>query len=214
MFTGIIEETGTVRSVTPGRDAATLEIAASVVLEDVRIGDSIAVNGVCVTVTEFSRDTFKADLMPETLKATSLATVKHGTRVNLERTLRADGRLGGHIVSGHVDCTAKIRAMRAEGNAVYMELAVPAEYLIYLVRKGSVALDGTSLTVFDVGQDLITVSLVPHTRAATILGAKKPGDLVNLECDILAKYAERMLQPSANQAVGLSLNTLKEHGFA
>lgn len=214
MFTGIIEEIGTVRSVTPGQDAATLEISASVVLDDVGLGDSIAVNGVCVTVTEFSRDTFKADLMPETLKATSLASVKHGTRVNLERALRADGRLGGHIVSGHVDCTAIIRTMRTEGNAIYMELAVPAEYLIYLVHKGSVALDGTSLTVFAVGQDSITVSLVPHTRAATILGEKKIGDLVNLECDILAKYAERMLQPSANQASGLSLNTLKEHGFA
>ena len=214
MFTGIIEEIGTVRSVTPGKDAATLEIGASVVLEDVHLGDSIAVNGVCLTVTEFNRDSFKADLMPETLKATSLAAAKTGTPVNLERALRADGRLGGHIVSGHIDCTAKVRSKRQEGNAIYMELAVPAEYSVYLVRKGSVALDGTSLTIFDAGKDSITVSLVPHTRASTILGSKLPGDLVNLECDILAKYAERMLQPSAGQADSLSLNTLKENGFA
>lgn len=214
MFTGIIEEIGTVRSVTPGRDAATLEISASVVLEDVRLGDSIAVNGVCVTVTEFTPVAFKADLMPETLKATSLASVKNGTPVNLERALRADGRLGGHIVSGHIDCTAKIRSKRSEGNAIYMELSVPSEYSVYLVRKGSVALDGTSLTVFDAGNDSITVSLVPHTRASTILGSKMPGDLVNLECDILAKYAERMLQPSAGRPDSLSLSTLKENGFA
>ncbi|SEI63405.1 riboflavin synthase alpha chain [Bhargavaea ginsengi] len=214
MFTGIIEEIGTVRSVTPGRDAATLKIGASAVLEDVRLGDSIAVNGVCVTVTGFSREAFTADLMPETLKATSLATVKSGTPVNLERALRADSRLGGHIVSGHIDCTAMIRSKRTEGNAIYLDLTIPNEFSAYLIQKGSVALDGTSLTVFEAREDSITVSLVPHTQAVTILGSKKPGDRINLECDILAKYAERMLQPFAGQKNGVTFNTLQKNGFA
>lgn len=213
MFTGIVEEIGTVRTITQGRNAATLEIHASQVLEDVCLGDSIAVNGVCVTVTNFTEQTFTADLMPETLNGTSLSLLKPSTPVNLERALRADSRLGGHFVSGHVDCTAVIRSRWNEGNALYLELKVPCEYSPYLIPKGSVALEGTSLTVFGSEQGRLTVSLVPHTKASTVLGDKMPGDPVNLECDLLAKYAERLLQPSAEKKAGLTLHVLKENGY-
>lgn len=191
MFTGIVEEVGRVRAMADG----VLQIAADRVLADVSLGDSIAVNGICLTVTEFDRHSFRADVMPETIKRTSLAELKIGSPVNLERALTPSSRLGGHIVSGHIDGVGKILSLKEDRNAILMQIAADSSILRYIVEKGSVALDGISLTVAAVTDRDFTVSLIPHTREVTNLGSKREGSVINIENDVIGKYVEKMLQP-------------------
>ncbi|KKB34663.1 riboflavin synthase [Bacillus thermotolerans] len=215
MFTGIIEEIGTVKEVMPATESLELVIAASKVLEDVHLGDSIAINGVCLTVTSFTEDAFTADVMPETFHSTSLSKVRRGSKVNLERAMSANGRFGGHFVSGHVDGVGTVSGKRQVENALYMDITYPSECASYLMPKGSVALDGTSLTIFGVNEKELTISLIPHTQEETILAQKAIGEPVNIECDMLAKYVERMVnrqpeKPSSN----ITMELLERNGFA
>ena len=215
MFTGIIEELGTIRSIRRGAASAVLSIGAEAVLSDLRIGDSVAVNGVCLTATGVDGSGFTADVMHETLQRSSLGALGPGSRVNLERAMAADGRFGGHIVSGHIDGTGTITARRQDDNAVWYTVSAPPALLRYIVEKGSVAIDGISLTVASVEADRFSVSVIPHTAAVTLLGAKGPGDVVNLETDIIGKYVERLLRPADTPAArsGISLEFLAENGF-
>ena len=193
MFTGIVEELGTVEAVEQQGDAIRLSIRAATVLEDAHLGDSIAVNGCCLTVVEHDGQVWTADVMQETLDKTSLAGVAPGDRVNLERAVTADKRLGGHIVQGHVDGTGEILGREPSENWEIVRISLPAGLSRYVVEKGSITVDGISLTVVDAGPDFFTVSLIPTTLALTTLGIKQPGDPVNLEVDVIAKYVERML---------------------
>ncbi len=215
MFTGIIEELGTIRSIRRGAASAVLSIGAEAVLSDLRIGDSVAVNGVCLTATGVDGSGFTADVMHETLRRSSLGALGPGSRVNLERAMAADGRFGGHIVSGHIDGTGTIAERRRDDNAVWYTVSAPPALLRYIVEKGSVAIDGISLTVASVEADRFSVSVIPHTAAVTLLGAKGPGDVVNLETDIIGKYVERLLRPADTPAArsGISLEFLAENGF-
>jgi len=193
MFTGLVEETGTVTGLDRrGDGGAVLSIQAELVLEGVRIGDSVAVNGCCLTVTAFAERMLRFDLLAETLSKTNLGGVRAGTLVNLERPLAAGARLGGHFVQGHVDATADVRAVESRGEDRRLEVAVPKGFAHLLAYKGSVAVNGVSLTVAEVGTDHFSVWLIPHTLAATNLRLLGPGDSVNLEFDILAKYLDRM----------------------
>ena len=193
IFTGIVEETGKIESVANGNKSAIITIIADKVLKGTKIGDSIAVNGVCLTVTSISGNKFTADVMAETIRRSSLGTLKHGSKVNLERAMAADGRFGGHIVSGHIDGTGVIRSLEREDNAVWVEIETPDKLLKYIVEKGSIAIDGISLTVAKLTDDSFSVSVIPHTGEETTLLAKKPGDIVNLENDIVGKYVERLM---------------------
>ena len=194
MFTGIIEELGTIDSFGKG----TIKINCKKILEDAKIGDSISVNGICLTITTFNADSFNADVMPETVRRTSLENLRKGDCVNLERALKLSDRLGGHIVSGHIDGTGTIKSMRTEGNAIIVTIQADKNLLKYIVSKGSVALDGMSLTVVDIKSDSFSVSLIPHTRDVTNFQYKKVGSLLNIETDIIAKYVESFisLKPS------------------
>ena len=189
MFTGIIEEVGRLKNLSGGR----IEIFCEKILEDVKIGDSISTNGVCLTVTDFAENFFAADVMPETFRKTSLEELNFGGIVNLERALKAGERFGGHIVSGHIDGTGKILSMKAEGNAIFINVAAEKNLLRQIAAKGSVALDGISLTVADVSENNFSVSMIPHTREVTNFKLKRAGSVVNIETDILAKYVERLL---------------------
>jgi riboflavin synthase len=210
LFTGIIEEVGHVARIGGG----SLVIDCQKVLEDVHLGDSIAVNGVCLTVTHFDRSSFTADVMPETVRRTSLAELKKGSPVNLERALTLASRLGGHIVSGHIDGTGEIVKFADEGNAILMTVSAESGLLRYIVEKGSVALDGISLTVASVTDHDFTVSLIPHTREVTNLGSKKLGSPINIETDVLGKYVEKMLGGSKAPAKStMTLDFLRENGF-
>ena len=213
MFTGIIEEVGHVNRIGGG----SLVIDCHKVLEDVQLGDSIAVNGVCLTVTHFDKSSFTADVMPETVRRTSLAELKKGSPVNLERALTLASRLGGHIVSGHIDGTGEIIKFADEGNAILMTISAGPELLRYIVEKGSVALDGISLTVAQVTDSDFTVSLIPHTREVTNLGSKKTGSPINIETDVLGKYVEKMLKGSSSAPAkaqsNMTLDFLRENGF-
>ena len=203
MFTGIVEEIGSVIRLEKSTDCCKLHIAAKKVLEDVHLGDSIAVNGVCLTVTDVSSEAFTADVMPETLRRSSLNELNRGSRVNLERAMAANGRFGGHIVAGHVDATGKISSMQKDGNAVWVTVDAPQAVLKYIVEKGSIAIDGISLTVAYVDASCFKVSVIPHTGGETTLLSKKAGNIVNLECDIIGKYVERLLQaPRSTQKEG------------
>ncbi|PID20602.1 riboflavin synthase [Sporosarcina sp. P3] len=213
MFTGIIEEIGSVEHIQSGAQSMTLTIAASLVLTDVRVGDSIAVNGVCLTVKSFCKTRFEADVMPETVSSTSLRQLAMGSSVNLERALAANGRLGGHFVTGHVDGIATIRDKRTVDNALYIRLSLPQGYSPYLLHKGSIALDGTSLTIFEVIDTDITISLIPHSQEMTVIAKKQIGDIVNFECDMLAKYVENMLQKRQDAGSRMSKDFLQQHGF-
>ena len=215
MFTGIVEELGTIRSIRRGAASAVLSIGAEAVLSDLRIGDSVAVNGVCLTATGVDGSGFTADVMHETLQRSSLGALGPGSRVNLERAMAADGRFGGHIVSGHIDGTGTIAERRRDDNAVWYTVAAAPGLLRYVVEKGSIAIDGISLTVASVEADRFSVSVIPHTAAVTLLGAKGPGDVVNLETDIIGKYVERLLRPADTPAArsGISLEFLAENGF-
>ena len=192
-----------------------MSIAAEVVLSDLKIGDSVAVNGVCLTATGKDAGGFTADVMHETLNRSSLSALTAGGRVNLERALPAGGRLGGHIVSGHIDGTGTITARRRDDNAVWYTVAASPSLLRYIVEKGSIAMDGISLTVASVTERNFSVSVIPHTAAVTILGGKGPGDVVNLEADIIGKYVEKLLRPREDRdpPAGLTLDFLAQNGF-
>jgi len=214
VFTGIIEEIGTVSAIRPAANSLQLSIRCNKVLSDVKKGDSLAVNGVCLTVSDFSSNQFTADVMPETVKATTLQALRTGSPVNLERAMAANGRFGGHLVSGHVDGTGKIVSVKQKENAIYMEISIATELLKYFIPKGSVTVDGTSLTVFGVTDIGFIISLIPVTQDDSIIGRKRVGDRVNVECDMLAKYIERLMTTNKeNQTGGLTMDTLISSGF-
>lgn len=210
MFTGIVEEMGTVRRLTKTPNRCELELTASKVLKGTQIGDSIAVNGVCLTVIQMGADGFTADVMPETLRRSNLGALKPGSLVNLERAMAADGRFGGYIVAGHIDGTGKIQSMQPEGNAMLVTIGASPELLRYVVEKGSIAIDGISLTVAKVTHSDFTVSLIPHTVEETTLLKHRPGEIVNLETDIIGKYVEKLMQPKSG---GVTVELLRENGF-
>ena len=216
MFTGIVEEVGTVEGIRRGSRSAVLGLRARAVLEDLKLGDSVAVNGVCLTVVSLESGGFSADVMHETLSRSTLGELRPGSPVNLERAMAANGRFGGHIVAGHVDGTGRITRLRRDDNAVWYTLQAGPEVLRYVVEKGSVAVDGISLTVAQVGQDWFSVSVIPHTASATVLGQRRAGDRVNLECDIIGKYVEKLLRPAQGQSPegeGITLEFLAQNGI-
>lgn len=215
MFTGIVEEMGVLRSVRRGAHSAVLSIGAEAVLSDLKIGDSVAVNGVCLTATTVDAGGFTADVMHETLNRSSLGALVPGSPVNLERAMAANGRFGGHMVAGHIDGTGTITARRQDDNAVWYTVSAAPSLLRYIVEKGSIAIDGISLTVASVEADRFSVSVIPHTAAVTVLGRKRPGDIVNLETDLIGKYVEKLLRPAEDTAPkgGISLEFLMENGF-
>ena len=216
MFTGIIEELGTVERVTRGRVSAVIAIRAEHILSDLKIGDSVAVNGVCLTATGLTGHGFTADVMHETLDRSALAGLGPGSPVNLERAMAANGRFGGHIVAGHVDGVGTIAAIEQDDNAIWFTITAPAQVLRYVVEKGSIAIDGISLTVARVEPDRFAVSVIPHTAAVTLLGRCRTGDRVNLESDLVGKYVERLLRPAPEekgQESKLTMEFLSQHGF-
>ena len=188
MFTGIVEEVGSVRAAGDGK----LVVEASEVLSDVKVGDSISVNGACLTVTTHDESTFSVDVVPETLRRTNLGELEVGSPVNLERSMPADGRFGGHMVQGHIDGTATIRSIDSEGDAQMVVFDAPAVVMRYVVEKGFIAVDGASLTIVNCDNFSFSVTIIPHTRENTVFKSKKVGDSVNLEVDIMAKYVERL----------------------
>ncbi|MFJ8768650.1 riboflavin synthase [Streptomyces clavifer] len=197
MFTGIVEELGEVTAVEKLDDASRFRLRGPVVTEGAKHGDSIAVNGVCLTVVDLGEHEFTADVMAETLNRSSLGALAAGSRVNLERPMALGGRLGGHIVQGHVDGTGRVIARTVSEHWEIVKISLPAELTRYVVEKGSITVDGVSLTVVDAGTDHFTISLIPTTLALTTLGIKGPGDPVNLEVDVIAKYVERLLGGTA-----------------
>ncbi|PKR78119.1 riboflavin synthase [Halalkalibacillus sediminis] len=214
MFTGIVEEVGRVQQMKQGSESLQLTIGTKKITNDVQLGDSISVNGVCLTVTNFTPDSFDTDIMPETFHQTALRGLTVGSGVNLERAMPADGRFGGHFVSGHVDGLGEIVSRETKDNAEYFHIKVSPELSQYMMMKGSVSIDGTSLTIFGLKNDTLTISLIPHTQDATILTSKKEGDQVNIECDMLLKYVHQLLQPSEeNNTSGVSMEALKNAGF-
>lgn len=196
-------------------EAIVLTIQANKILTDVNLGDSIAVNGVCLTVTSFTKQRFSVDIMPETVRSTSLQNLRKGSKVNLERAMAANGRFGGHFVSGHVDGVGTIVKKTKVSNAVYYEIQLPEELSRFVLFKGSICVDGTSLTVFGKTDRTFTISLIPHTLSETIIGSKDAGDIVNLECDMLAKYIEQfvMMREKNTKSSSLSESFLKDHGY-
>lgn len=209
VFTGIIEEIGTVSSIQRKPHALEITIKAQTVLEDVKRGDSIAVNGVCLTVSSFTKDLFVVDVIPETFKSTTLSELSSQSRVNLERAMAANGRFGGHFVSGHVDGVGVIRSVRKETNAITKKIELDPHLMKYMMIKGSVSVDGTSLTIFGMDRTSITISLIPTTQNDSLIGNKGIGDKVNIECDMLAKYTERIQTSTSN----MSKEWLQEQGF-
>lgn len=217
MFTGIIEEIGVVQSIKKGEKSSRLVIKGNKVIKNTNIGDSICTNGVCLTVANISGNTFEADVMAETLRRSNLGEVKQGSMVNLERALAVEGRLGGHIVSGHIDGVGKITSLMNEDNAVWVAVKVSPNILRYIVEKGSIAIDGISLTVAYVDKEVFKVSIIPHTGKETILLSKTVGDTVNLECDVIGKYVEKLLGLSVKkeEVNNSSINEdfLRKNGF-
>lgn len=219
MFTGIIEEIGSLRRRTDGGEWGSLVIQAKSVLDGAKLGDSIAVNGVCLTVTKLLPDGFSADVMMETLKRTSLGDLKSGSAVNLERALTLSTRLGGHIVSGHIDGVGTISSMAKEGNSIRLTISADTVLLNQILEKGSIAIDGVSLTVIDVTSQTFSVGIIPHTGGNTILLGKKPGDRVNLETDIIGKYVYRFLSTkddthkTQSTSPALTMDFLIQNGF-
>jgi len=212
MFTGIVEELGSVKALRRDAGAARLTVSASTVLGNTARGDSICVNGVCLTVVAMNNNEFSADIAVETLKVTNLGDLKIGAKVNLERALQLSARIGGHLVSGHVDAVGRIREKREEGNGWRIFIDAPETVGRYVIRKGSIAVDGVSLTVADVERSGFSIAMIPHTAELTTLGFKSAGDSVNLESDLVGKYVERLL--SGRIEGGVSLDLLKKNGFA
>ncbi|MCK0472197.1 riboflavin synthase [Halalkalibacter sp. APA_J-10(15)] len=215
MFTGIIEEVGTIKDVRQSGDEMVMAIQAKTVLQDVQLGDSISVNGVCLTVTQFTDQSFEVDVMPETVRATSLRGMTNGSKVNLERAMSANGRFGGHFVSGHVDGTGTILSKKQDHNAVYYRIGVSENLRRYMIEKGSVTVDGTSLTIFAVDEGSFTISIIPHTLDETTIGRKNVGNMVNIECDMVGKYIEHFISKRYSKRPNSSLTDsfLVEHGF-
>lgn len=216
MFTGIVEEIGKIKNIRHGSLSSIITVEANTVTKETNLGDSIAVNGVCLTVVKISDNFFDADVMAETLRHSNLRSIQKGDLVNLERAMSANGRFGGHIVAGHVDNIGKISNLKKEDNAVWVTIECSSDLLKYIVYKGSVALDGISLTVADVTENSFSVSVIPHTRQETTLLTKKIGDEINIECDVIGKYVENMLKfkekdnkPKSN----INMGFLSENGF-
>lgn len=215
LFTGIIEELGVIEKIQKGLHSAILTVTAHKILEDIHIGDSIAVNGVCLTVTSFHSHHFTADVMHETLNRSSLTQLTAGSHVNLERAMSIDGRFGGHIVAGHVDGVGKIIDISKDDTAIWYTIQTQPSIMRYIVEKGSICIDGISLTVAKIHADTFSVSAIPHTVRMTTLQERKTGDLVNLENDIIGKYVERFLTPDPIQESESKITKefLFEHGF-
>lgn len=210
MFTGIIEEKGIIKSIHAGGRSSRMVISAAKILEDLKMGDSINTDGVCLTVTEFSSSSFTVDVMPETLLRSTFGKLKPGRTVNLERALRLSDRLGGHIVSGHIDGTGRLEKIGKDENAVWLSIVAEEPILRYIVEKGSVAIDGISLTVAKVDHHTFEVSVIPHTQAETTILTKKTGDSVNIECDIIGKYIEKLGSSGKEK---IDVNFLAQNGF-
>lgn len=214
MFTGLIQAIGQVRTIEGSADAGTLWITSALVHDNLSLGESIAVNGVCLTVTGWDSDSFSLDVSPETLRTTTLGSLPPRTAVNLERALRLSDRLGGHLVAGHVDCVGTVRQKRKEHNAVYFEFAAPAPALRYVVAKGSVAIDGVSLTVNQVFSDRFSIMVIPHSLEQTCLKERRVGDPVNIETDLIGRYVERFVaHPGEANSGSLSREFLAKNGF-
>jgi len=212
MFTGLVEEVGTLRRLTVGAGDAVLEIGARTVLDGLAVGDSVLTDGVCLTVTAVGRDGFSADVMPETVRRSTLVERRTGDRLNLERALTLQGRLGGHLVSGHVDGVGVVRRVTSEANAGVVDIAVPPSVAVVTVPQGSIAVDGVSLTAVSVEGEVVRVSLIPHTAAVTTLSSLEPGRRVNLEADLIAKYVHAFLERRRPPG-GLTWEKLAEAGF-
>lgn len=216
MFTGIIEELGTIRGVSLTKDGGELQIAATTVLGGTKLGDSIAVNGTCLTVTKLEKDGFTAFVMAESLRRTNLGSLKRGSVVHLERAMAADGRFGGHMVTGHIDGQGTFLSQKPEGQAVVLTIGADAEILKGIVEKGSIAIDGTSLTVMDVGKDSFRVGIIPHTGGHTALLDRPKGYACNLETDVIGKYIQKFLAKnteSTPKKSTLTMDFLRENGF-
>jgi riboflavin synthase len=217
MFTGIIEETGVIKTIVPGKNSCRVTVLAKKILAGTRCGDSISVSGICLTVDSIAADSFSADLMPETLRRTAFAGLKSGSEVNLERALPADGRFGGHLVSGHIDGTGIIESKRREDNALMLRISAGKELLRFIIGKGSVALDGISLTVAEVDGAGFSVSLIPHTAKNVILPQKSIGSAVNIECDMVGKYLWHFVNDrpdsGAEKRPSITETFLMEQGF-
>ena len=208
MFTGIVEETGKIQAI----NSNGIEIVCEKVLEDTKIGDSIAVSGVCLTVSKLNKNSFLADVSPETFRVTAFEKLKSGMTVNLERALKADGRFGGHVVSGHVDGIAKVLAITNNNKFYNLELELTDEQSKYVVKKGSITVNGISLTVADISANCVSIAVIPHTYEFTNLSALKSGDSVNIECDIMAKYVEKILSTRDNKS-SVDMDFLQRNGF-
>jgi riboflavin synthase len=216
MFTGLIEEIGEIKSIEKAAKSARIIIKSEKVLQGIKLGDSICTNGVCLTVTEFTNNTFSVDVMAETVRSSNLGELKSGSKVNLERALKLSDRLGGHIVSGHIDGIGTIVDLQNEENATWVSVKTTADILKYIVHKGSITIDGISLTVAYVDESIFKVSIIPHTKGETTLVIKKIGDEVNLESDMMAKYVEKLLKYGEvpMQKKSISMDFLKDNGFA
>lgn len=217
LFTGIVEDVGEIRGIKKGEKSSILSIKANKVIEDVKLGHSICTNGVCLTVTNIYGNIFDADVMAETLRRSNLGELKVGSKVNLERALSAKGRFGGHIVSGHIDGVGKIVSLEKEDNAIWVTIGAKENILQYIVEKGSIAIDGISLTVAYVDDKVFKVSIIPHTGKETILLSKTIEDTVNLECDVIGKYVEKLLTFQSGKKIekkdSINEDFLKENGF-
>lgn len=215
MFTGIVEEIGVIQTIVEKGNTLFLSISAKKITEDLNFGDSVAVNGVCLTVTNYTSNSFQVDVMPETFKSTSLTHLKNGSKVNLERAMAANGRFGGHFVSGHVDCVGQIVSRVPKENAIYLDISFPQEFAKWMLPKGSICIDGTSLTIFQLSNQMLTVSMIPHTAQQSVIGKKNIGDFVNIECDLLIKYFHSYLSNHFENTKSSNITTefLKEHGF-
>ena len=215
MFTGIIEEIGIIKNVKKDNKSSIITIQGKKIFEDINIGDSISVNGVCLTVTTFSNEIFTADVMNETLGRSSLSSLQNGSYVNLERAMSASGRFGGHIVSGHIDGTGKIIKIKRDDNAIWYTVTVEDNLIKYIVEKGSIAIDGISLTVANVNENSFSVSIIPHTSQETILSHRLVGDIVNIENDIIGKYVEKLITFEKNKKdeSNITMDFLINNGF-
>lgn len=213
MFTGIIEEIGVLKERRDGSHSCTLTVRCEKILEGTKIGDSIAVNGTCLTVTKLNADSFDVDVTPETMRRTAFSIVRVGSKLNLERALRIGDRLGGHLVSGHVDFVGKLVKKEQEGNAVNLTFSVPEQWMKYILAKGSIAIDGVSLTIAKKQNNSFFVSLIPHTGEMTILLLKQIGDPVNIECDCIGKYIEQLIGHNTSSSIGVTMDTLIAGGY-
>ncbi len=217
MFSGIIEAAGKIQSIRSGSSGARIAVDAGSLLEGVKIGDSIAVNGACLTVVAFEGGVFEADVSPETLRLTNLGALQTGDPVNLELALALGDRLGGHLVTGHIDGLGRIKSRRPDGESIWLTIEAPPEVMRYVVHKGSVAVDGISLTVAACDETAFSIAIIPHTSDQTTLTGKQDGAPVNLEADLIGKYVEKLVSPhvaGGGEPDGISLGTLKEHGYA